>query len=83
MFEAVEASVELNPGDQLILYTDGIVEATNPANELYSLARLDQELSVSTPDPEAMIATLLKSLEDFTNGAAPSDDRTIVIGTIS
>ncbi len=83
MFEAVEASVQLNPGDQLILYTDGIVEATNSRNELYGLERLDQELSVSTPNPEAMIATLLKSLDEYTGGAAPSDDRTIVIGTIS
>jgi phosphoserine phosphatase RsbU/P len=83
MFEAVEASVELNPGDQLILYTDGIVEATNPDNELYGLGRLDQELSVNTPNPEEMIALILKSLEEFTDGAPPSDDRTIVIGTIS
>jgi sigma-B regulation protein RsbU (phosphoserine phosphatase) len=82
-FDAVEATIELHPGDQLILYTDGIVEAANSAKELYGLERLDQELAASTPDPESIIATLLKSLNEFTGGAAPSDDRTIVIGTVS
>jgi sigma-B regulation protein RsbU (phosphoserine phosphatase) len=78
-FEAIEASIALNSGDQLILYTDGIVEATNVDKDLFGNNRLDCELSASSTDPEEMIASLLKSVNLFSGGAAPSDDRTIVI----
>ena len=81
-FNAVEASVILEPGDQLVLFTDGIVEATNPEKELFGIDRLDAELSAATTDPEEMIAAVMTSLLGFTAGAAPSDDRTLVIGKV-
>jgi serine phosphatase RsbU (regulator of sigma subunit) len=71
-FEAIEASIALNSGDQLILYTDGIVEATNVDKDLFGNNRLDCELSASSTDPEEMIASLLKSVNLFSGGAAPS-----------
>ena len=55
-FEAIEATVTLCPGDQLILYTDGIVEATNSDKQLYGTDRMDCELAASSDDPEEMIA---------------------------
>ena len=81
-FESVEASVTLGRGDQLILYTDGIIEAANLERELFSVQRLDSELSNCTTEPEEMIVSLLRNLETFTGGAALSDDRTIVVGKV-
>lgn len=78
-FEAIEACVKMRSGDQLILYTDGIVEASSGEKELFGNDRLDFELSIASDDPEEMIGSLLNSVNQFTNGAAPSDDRTIVI----
>ena len=69
----------MRSGDQLILYTDGIVEASSGEKELFGNDRLDFELSIASDDPEEMIGSLLNSVNQFTNGAAPSDDRTIVI----
>jgi sigma-B regulation protein RsbU (phosphoserine phosphatase) len=40
-----EASVYLGPGDGVVLYTDGITEAANTANELYGLERLCEVVS--------------------------------------
>ena len=81
-FNALEASVILEPGDQLVLFTDGIVEATNPDKELFGIDRFDAELSAATTDPEELIAEVITSLLGFTGGAAPSDDRTLVIGKV-
>ena len=81
-FNALEASVILEPGDQLVLFTDGIVEATNPDKELFGIDRFDAELSAATTDPEELIAAVITSLLGFTGGAAPSDDRTLVIGKV-
>jgi sigma-B regulation protein RsbU (phosphoserine phosphatase) len=78
-FEAIEARVSLSPGDQLILYTDGIVEAANSEKLLFGLERLDCELASSTAEPEQIITSLLISVDNFTEGAPPSDDRTIVV----
>src|SRR5206468_1767415 len=39
-----QAELTLQVGDQLILYTDGITEASNRRGELFGEARLDQEL---------------------------------------
>lgn len=81
-FKAVEASIDLRPGDQLILYTDGIVEASGPDRELFGLERLDYELASSSPDPDCVVQAILRSVDQFTGGAPASDDRTVVIGTI-
>lgn len=35
-----EFTLEFNPGDQIFLYTDGVTEALNPAQELYGEQRL-------------------------------------------
>ena len=81
-FEKREATVTLCRGDQLIFYTDGIVEATSPQRELFGTDRLDAELSACTSEPQEIIESLMKSLELFTVGAVPSDDRTVVVGKV-
>ena len=81
-FEATEAFVELHAGDQLILYTDGIVEAGDPNRELFGTDRLDAELSSCTSEPQEIIESLLHSIKKFTSGASPTDDRTVVVGRV-
>jgi len=82
-FKAVEASIDLRSGDQLVFYTDGIVEASGLDKELYGLERLDGELSAGSLDPHRTVQAILESVEAFSCGAQASDDRTLVIGTIS
>lgn len=82
-FEAIEATIQLHAGDQLVLYTDGIVEAGDPNRELFGTDRLDAELSKCTEEPQEIIETVLHAVKRFTSGAAPTDDRTIVVARIS
>ena len=69
----------LNPGDSMFIYTDGVPEATDEADELFGTDRLLEALN---KDPEASNDELLKnvrdSIEDFVSGAPQFDDITML-----
>jgi sigma-B regulation protein RsbU (phosphoserine phosphatase) len=69
----------LNPGDALILYSDGVSEAFNPQEECYGNDRLlaDAGGSAGQPAP-AITANLLKQVRAFASGAPQSDDLAIL-----
>ncbi len=71
---------ELKPGDRVLLYTDGIVEASDPANSFFDVSRVAESLSCSfSKSSQASLSALLSEVEEFTKGAAPSDDRTALL----
>jgi serine phosphatase RsbU (regulator of sigma subunit) len=47
---------QLAPGETLFLYTDGISEATNPADELFTRARLDGLVPICSTEAAAIAA---------------------------
>jgi sigma-B regulation protein RsbU (phosphoserine phosphatase) len=70
----------LEPGDGLLIYTDGITEATNPAGEEYGLERLSRFLSARRKDhAEDLIDALELELEGFASGVPYGDDRTLLV----
>ncbi len=69
----------LVPGDQIILYTDGITEATNRRGEMFGPERLDRVLAACPVGAEAMLKAVLDALEAFTEGQAAADDRTLLV----
>jgi sigma-B regulation protein RsbU (phosphoserine phosphatase) len=73
-----ESEVQLSPGDQLLMHTDGLTDAKGPGDEPFGPDRLDAALAAGASGARAMIAEILKSLEAFTGGAAPSDDYTLL-----
>ncbi len=72
----------LEPGDQIIFYTDGITEAASPSGELFEIGRLDQVLGHCRDNAKELIDAVLQSVEDFTAAAPASDDRTLVVAKI-
>ena len=44
-----ELAVKLEPGDTLLLYTDGVTEARNPRNETYGLAQFVTQMATCRP----------------------------------
>lgn len=80
-----EATAVLQPGDVLLLYTDGITEAMTPMNrdgarELFGLERLDRLLmSHSKQSAREIIAAVELAVQQFRAGEAPTDDQTIVV----
>jgi serine phosphatase RsbU (regulator of sigma subunit) len=78
--EVTAASTRLNPGDTLVLFTDGVTEAQDPEGELLETRRLRDIVSETGGRPvEELLDTVLKRVEEFTRGAEPSDDVTMLI----
>ena len=73
-----DTEATLEPGDVLVVYTDGITESRSPTREMWNVAGLDDALSRCSCDPRALLDNLLAQLNDFTRHSAPGDDRTVV-----
>ncbi|MCC6547341.1 PAS domain S-box protein [Candidatus Sumerlaeota bacterium] len=74
-----EDVVQLEPGDHIILFTDGVDESTNLAGEEFGVERIVKALSPSRPTTVAESVRLLReSLEQFSTGMPQADDITIV-----
>jgi serine phosphatase RsbU (regulator of sigma subunit) len=75
-----EVSLNLNPGDLVILTSDGVVEAMTAKREMFGFERLEQALAAGpTTSAEAMVSHLRATVDAFTDGAEPHDDLTIVV----
>jgi sigma-B regulation protein RsbU (phosphoserine phosphatase) len=82
--EAYNESVQqLQAGDQIIFYTDGITDANNPAGAMYGTDRLDRELENCSLQASALLDTVLRSVEEFTDGRPADDDRTMIVARVS
>jgi sigma-B regulation protein RsbU (phosphoserine phosphatase) len=77
-----QASIDLTPGDEVIFYTDGITEAQNPLGELFGMDRLDQAIEHCGLSAEGLVAAILASVEQFTGGQPPTDDRTLLVAKV-
>ena len=72
--------VVMAPGATLLLYTDGIIEARDRADQEYGLARLeDRFLRSRDATLGEIFAAIHDDLEQFVSGAPYVDDRTIVL----
>ena len=76
----IEQRITLRSGDLLYLYTDGVTEALNVAEELYGEERLLTCLNASTcaVSPEALLASVRADLLRHVGKAAQSDDITML-----
>ena len=72
---------EMKPGELLVLYTDGIVEAhTNSSDEEYGEDRLVHVVrAVRHLDPVAVVDRIFSDVGDFGGGDQQSDDQTVLI----
>ncbi len=75
-----EGETHLDPGDLLVLYTDGVAEAHNAAGEDFGLERLERALrdGVSTT-VAGLIQEVVRSTRTFTGSSHFADDFTLVL----
>ena len=81
VFERVtkDFSFQLEPGDCLLLHTDGVKEALNGAEEEFGTERMKQTFSDgSQMGAEAVLQQMLRTLKEFTGNAPQMDDITMV-----
>jgi sigma-B regulation protein RsbU (phosphoserine phosphatase) len=77
-----ETTQQLQTGDQIIFYTDGITEAHNPQGQLFGTERLDRVAENCSLQARALLDTLIQSVEAFAAGHAAEDDRTIIVARV-
>ena len=78
-FEYTETTLQLQPGETLLLYTDGVTEAINPREEEFTEMRLEQTLKkVTSSSCQEIIDTIKADVEAFADGAEQSDDITLL-----
>jgi phosphoserine phosphatase RsbU/P len=69
----------LHKGETLFLYTDGVTEAMNSAQELFSEERLIRELTILKDEPtEKLIQGVMKKVRAFCAGVPQTDDITMM-----
>ena len=72
-------SMQLEPGDRIFQYTDGVTEATNKANELYGMERLQtvlcQNISLA---PSELLLKIKSDIDTFVGDAPQFDDITML-----
>jgi sigma-B regulation protein RsbU (phosphoserine phosphatase) len=73
------AETEFRPGDQVILFTDGVTESVNRGGDVFGVERLDAALAAGPRSAADLLAGVLAELEAFTAGGPPSDDRTLMV----
>ncbi len=72
--------IQMNPGDRLFLYTDGVTEAADRNNELYSEARLEDDLRrlMESSMPE-LVSNVINNVNAYSEGLPQTDDITMMV----
>ncbi len=77
-FEIGEKTYALEPGDAILLYTDGVNEAMNANRELYGEERIAAVMSKCRGNAQCVVEGLAQDVQAFSAGAAQNDDICIV-----
>lgn len=71
--------VQLSAGDLLFFYTDGCVEASNPAGDMFGPERLEAVLTSGGPsNPDDILQRVEQAVKTFRGAAEPFDDETMM-----
>ncbi|WP_197027914.1 SpoIIE family protein phosphatase [Butyrivibrio sp. WCE2006] len=76
--EYMDDSFIMNAKDVLFVYTDGLNEAKNTNDEMLGQDRMLKALNLADDDPQELIVSMKKSVNDFANGAQQFDDLTML-----
>lgn len=75
-----QETICIQPGDRLLLYTDGVTEATNPGQQLYGEARLQAFMNCHADGTAiSVLQELRKDIDVFAGSAPQFDDITMLL----
>jgi sigma-B regulation protein RsbU (phosphoserine phosphatase) len=78
-----EAMAQLEPGDTVLLYTDGITEARNTKGDLFEQERIVRTFRSAGEGPASLIDHLRGAVQGHEQGQSPKDDQTLVAARVS
>lgn len=70
---------QLQPGQTVILYTDGITEAKNPDGDMFGVEGIQASLADCSGAPDCAINHIKTSLVEFEAGVRPKDDQALLV----
>jgi len=75
----------VQPGDVIVLYTDGVTEAKNPHGKMFSLAKLRQCVTThgALHTAETVLGKIIDDINDFISHTEQYDDITLAVISIS
>jgi sigma-B regulation protein RsbU (phosphoserine phosphatase) len=80
VFSYQSRNISLQRGDTLFLYTDGVTEATDRNEALFSEGRLEHELNSLHEKPvKEVITAVMQKVEAFSEGVPQADDITMMV----
>jgi serine phosphatase RsbU (regulator of sigma subunit) len=72
--------VPLEPGDTLVLFSDGVTEAADPEDQMFGVPRLSEALAGHHDAPlDELQKRVVDSIESFARGASQADDITLLL----
>ena len=74
-----ELTVSLEPGTSVVVYTDGITESMNAANELFGRARLEQFVASIGGSAEELTKAIVTEVDRFCGTRPQRDDMCLVV----
>jgi phosphoserine phosphatase RsbU/P len=75
-----ETRIQLEPGDTIVFYTDGIVEALNEREEMFGFDRLLEIVQRSSSiSSEGLLDEILSRVKDFVGASVQHDDLTVIV----
>lgn len=78
-FEYSLAHIEIQPGEQLLLYTDGINEAPNKDGKMFGIARIQDLMLGAGNDVKLIGNQVVQDLKQFVHGTEQADDMCMVV----
>jgi sigma-B regulation protein RsbU (phosphoserine phosphatase) len=76
--DTVGAAGQLQPGECMVLYTDGVIEAFDEHREQFGVQRLDEAIAHADPDPDAIAEAIRVAVGAFSEEQVV-DDRCVLV----
>jgi sigma-B regulation protein RsbU (phosphoserine phosphatase) len=74
---------ELQPGDHILMYTDGITERFSMDGKTYGEERLLRQLEAGPESqPQEQLVAIMKDVDAFANGRPADDDQALLLGVV-
>jgi sigma-B regulation protein RsbU (phosphoserine phosphatase) len=70
---------QLRDGDILVMFTDGVLEAMDPAGEMFGESRLIRALKSADGSAQQVLDSLWTAITSHQAGGTPRDDQTVLV----
>jgi sigma-B regulation protein RsbU (phosphoserine phosphatase) len=78
-FPYTQETIPLAPGDVMVIYSDGVPDATNPSDEPFGMERLSSLIQQFKQEPAAiLVEKMVEAVKNHTGEAPQLDDVTVV-----